>query len=141
MKTKIESRTQPSGVKIALSPLLFAPRQLIGRVFSFCSKLISDLRPLTSAFCPLLLALCYFNAVLLVLGAKAEAQQPKVARIGYVDAGSPDTTGHRAVAFVQRLRELGYVDGQNIMIEYRWAEGKLAIPEILVLGSDHAMCR
>ena len=56
----------------------------------------------------------------------AEAQQPKrVPRIGYVDAGSPATTGHRAEAFMQGLRQLGYVDGRNIVIEYRWAEGKL----------------
>jgi len=56
----------------------------------------------------------------------AEAQQPKkVPRIGYVGAGSPATAGHHAQAFVQGLRELGYVEGQNIVIEYRWAEGKL----------------
>jgi putative ABC transport system substrate-binding protein len=61
-----------------------------------------------------------------VCGARAEAQQPKkVPRIGYVDAGSPATTGHRAKAFVQGLRDLGYVEGENIVIDYRWAEGKL----------------
>ena len=66
--------------------------------------------------CAMLFALCSFT----------EAQQPaKVPRIGYVDAGSPATTGHRAQAFVQGLRERGYVDGRNIVIEYRWAEGKL----------------
>jgi putative ABC transport system substrate-binding protein len=48
-----------------------------------------------------------------------------VPRIGYVGAGSPATAGHHAQAFVQGLRELGYVEGQNIAIEYRWAEGKL----------------
>ena len=65
-------------------------------------------------------------ALLLAVAFPAEAQQPKkVPRIGYVDAGSPATTGHRAQAFVQGLRDLGYVEGQNIVIEYRWAEGKL----------------
>jgi putative tryptophan/tyrosine transport system substrate-binding protein len=55
----------------------------------------------------------------------AEAQQPKkVPLIGYVDAGSPASTGHRAQAFVQGLKALGYVEGQNVTIEYRWAEGK-----------------
>ena len=62
---------------------------------------------------------------LMVCGARAEAQQPKIPRIGYVDAGSPATTGHRAHAFMQGLRERGYVDGRNIVIEYRWADGKL----------------
>ena len=65
--------------------------------------------------------------IVLVAGpAIAEAQQPaKIPRIGYVDTGSPATTGHRAEAFIQGLSELGYVDGQNIAIEYQWAEGKL----------------
>jgi len=64
----------------------------------------------------------------LILGSVhlAEAQQPKkVARIGYLGAGSPATAGHHAQAFVQGLRELGYLEGQSIVIEYRWAEGKL----------------
>ena len=56
----------------------------------------------------------------------------KIPRIGYVDAGSRATTGHRAEAFVQGLRELGYVEGRNVMIEYRWAEGKLErLPELI----------
>ena len=51
----------------------------------------------------------------------AEAQQPKkVPLIGYVDAGSPASTGHRARAFVQALKALGYVEGQNVTIEYRY---------------------
>ena len=69
------------------------------------------------------LSLC---AVLLAVGFPAQAQQPKtVQRIGYVGAGSPATAGHHAQAFAQGLRELGYVEGQNIAIEHRWAEGKL----------------
>ena len=64
--------------------------------------------------------------MLLTFSLSAEAQQPtKIPRIGYVGAGSLKTAGHHAEAFVQGLRELGYVDGQNIVIEYRWAEGKL----------------
>ena len=56
----------------------------------------------------------------------ADAQQTgKVPRIGYVGAGSTATAGHHAQAFVKGLRELGYIEGQNILIEYRWAEGKL----------------
>ena len=67
------------------------------------------------------------------LSFSAEAQQPKkVIRIGYVDAGSPATTGHRADAFVQGLRDLGYVERQNIFIDYRWAEGKMERLPVLV---------
>ena len=52
----------------------------------------------------------------------SEAQQPKkVPRIGYQSAGS---SGEREEAFRQGLRELGYVEGQNIVIEWRFAQGK-----------------
>jgi len=66
------------------------------------------------------------SAMLLALCVPAEAQQTKkIPRIGYVGAGSPATAGHHAQALTQGLRELGYVEGQNVVIEYRWAEGKL----------------
>ena len=59
---------------------------------------------------------------LLTLAVIAEAQQPKkVPRIGYQSAGS---SGEREEAFRQGLRELGYVEGQNIVIEWRFAQGK-----------------
>jgi putative tryptophan/tyrosine transport system substrate-binding protein len=68
------------------------------------------------------LALC---AMLLALCASAEAQQPtKVPRIGYLDAGSPSGRAHLLDAFRQGLRDLGYIEGKNIFIEYRYAEGK-----------------
>src|SRR5215831_10855978 len=52
----------------------------------------------------------------------AQTQPPKkVARIGYLIGSSP--TGASTEAFRQRLRELGYVEGQNIVIEYRFARG------------------
>jgi putative tryptophan/tyrosine transport system substrate-binding protein len=61
-------------------------------------------------------------AALLSLSFPVEAQQPaKVPRIGYLHTGSK--VGFEA--FREGLRELGYVDGKNIMIEYRYAEGKL----------------
>jgi putative ABC transport system substrate-binding protein len=54
----------------------------------------------------------------------AEAQQAgKVYRIGYLGTSSPSLEQHLVEAFRQRLRELGYIEGQNITIEYRWAEG------------------
>src|SRR5712691_10551237 len=68
------------------------------------------------------------SAVLVAAPPAAEAQQPaKVARIGYLVTGSPESPETRAVlaAFRQGLREHGYVEGQNIVIEYRAAEGKI----------------
>ncbi|HEU4340017.1 MAG TPA: ABC transporter substrate binding protein, partial [Candidatus Binatia bacterium] len=58
-------------------------------------------------------------------GAVAQAQQPtKVARIGFLAAVSPSAIAARTEAFRQGLRELEYVEGKNIVIERRYAEGK-----------------
>src|SRR6266545_7009555 len=55
----------------------------------------------------------------------AAAQQPKkVPRIGYLLAGDPASESTRFEAIRLALRELGYIEGQNIAIEYRYAEGK-----------------
>ena len=57
----------------------------------------------------------------------ARAQQAgSLPRIGFLGASSPTAvTGLLSKAFVQRLRELGWHDGQNVLIEYRWAEGRV----------------
>ena len=56
----------------------------------------------------------------------AGAQQPKkIARVGYLSDSSPARESARAEAIRLALRELGYVEGQNIAIEYRYADGKL----------------
>jgi putative ABC transport system substrate-binding protein len=56
----------------------------------------------------------------------AQAQQPaKIVRIGFLGATSLSNISARIDAFRQGLRELGYVEGKNIVVEYRWAEGKL----------------
>jgi putative ABC transport system substrate-binding protein len=66
------------------------------------------------------------GALLFALGFPAEAQQPKkVPRIGYLTAASLAAIAERTEAFQQGLRELGYVEGKNIVIELRYAEGKL----------------
>jgi ABC-type uncharacterized transport system substrate-binding protein len=65
--------------------------------------------------CPLLYALC------LPAGAQ---QQGKVPRIGYLSSTSPSAESSRLDGFRQALRELGHVEGKNIVVEYRFAEGK-----------------
>jgi putative tryptophan/tyrosine transport system substrate-binding protein len=58
--------------------------------------------------------------------AVAQAQQPKkTPRIGFLSVGSASSMSARVEAFRQGLREHGYVEGQNILVEYRYAEGKL----------------
>ncbi len=67
------------------------------------------------ALCAMLFSLCF----------PAQAQQPaKIPRIGYLEAVSPSIGAVRSEAFRQGLRELGYVEGKNIVTEYRYAEGK-----------------
>jgi ABC-type uncharacterized transport system substrate-binding protein len=74
----------------------------------------------------MLSALSFLCALLLALSFPAEAQQPKsVARIGYLSVLSSSSDSTRIDAFRQGLRELGYVEGQNIAIESRHADGKL----------------
>jgi putative tryptophan/tyrosine transport system substrate-binding protein len=69
---------------------------------------------------------------LLSAGTFSEAQQPKkVFRIGYLSARDRATESARAAAMRLALRELGYIEGKNIAIEYRYAEGKLdRLPEL-----------
>jgi putative ABC transport system substrate-binding protein len=71
------------------------------------------------------LGLSVIAFVLVVTGAVAQAQQPKkVPRIGYLSQFEPARESPRSEATRLALRELGYVEGQNIAIEYRYAEGK-----------------
>ena len=66
------------------------------------------------------------GAWLYALSLPVQAQQPtKIPRIGFLSGASPSTNVPRHEAFRQGLRELGYVEGKNIVIEYRYAEGKL----------------
>ena len=65
------------------------------------------------------------GALLLVLGLPAEAQQPgKIHRIGFLVVPTRSFFSTRIETFRQGLRELGYVEGKNVIIEYRYAEGK-----------------
>src|SRR5437773_9567619 len=66
-----------------------------------------------------------FVVVLLAVAVIAEAQQPKkVSRIGYLSSFHPASESARSEGIRLALRELGYIEGQNITIEYRYAEGK-----------------
>ena len=66
--------------------------------------------------CAMLFAPCF----------SASAQQPKkVFRIGYLSASDPASESTRSEAIRLALRDLGYIEGQNIAIEYRYAEGKI----------------
>jgi len=71
------------------------------------------------------IVICLLLTVLLFTISPAQAQQPtKIPRIGYLTASSLSAQSARIEAFRQGLRELGYVEGKNIVIELRFGEGK-----------------
>jgi putative ABC transport system substrate-binding protein len=88
------------------------------------------------------------KAVLLLIGFivgtihLAEAQHlKKLPRIGWLSGGDSTSSRSQVEGFRQGLRELGYVEGQNILLDYRWAEGKsdryrALIGELVHLGAD-----
>jgi putative ABC transport system substrate-binding protein len=72
------------------------------------------------------ITICSLLAVLLLTASVAAAQPAKtISRVGYLSVLSPSSDSARIEAFRQGLRELGYVEGQNISIEPRYAQGKL----------------
>src|SRR6266511_4093341 len=54
----------------------------------------------------------------------ARAQQPAMPMIGYIGTGSRESDAFRLLSFHQGLSEAGYLEGRNVAIEYRWAEGQ-----------------
>ena len=72
----------------------------------------------------ILVLLCLLPAFFLPAG--SVAQQPKkIPRIGYLSgAGDPSNPGPNVEAFRRGLQELGYIEGKNILLEYRYIEGK-----------------
>jgi putative ABC transport system substrate-binding protein len=68
---------------------------------------------------------CLLATILLTPAFSAEAQPAKTPRIGYLTGSSISVITDRTEAFRQGLRELGYVDGKNIVIEWKSAEGKI----------------
>jgi putative tryptophan/tyrosine transport system substrate-binding protein len=93
---------------------------------------------------------CASLALLLILSSFSEAQQ-QMPRVGYLSVLSPASDRTRSEAFREGLRELGYVDGQNIGIEARYAEGDLKRlpglaselvslkPDVIVAGGSTAI--
>jgi putative ABC transport system substrate-binding protein len=55
----------------------------------------------------------------------ARAQQPPMPLIGFLSLASPDGSAERPRAFRQGLKEISYVEGENVAIEYRWAENRI----------------
>jgi putative ABC transport system substrate-binding protein len=64
-----------------------------------------------------------FGAVLLALGFPVDAQQPTVPRIGWISNDRSSSNSAMFDAFREGLRDLGYVEGRNLIIEARWGEG------------------
>jgi putative tryptophan/tyrosine transport system substrate-binding protein len=71
----------------------------------------------------------------------AHGQQRPTPIVGFLGANTPATAGHLTAAFVTRLRDLGWVEGRNLKIEYRWAAGQTTkfkefAAELVAAGAD-----
>jgi putative ABC transport system substrate-binding protein len=115
--TEIGGQTSDASKRISLRSLLLAPNCL----YRVPLKSICDLRLLISgsvlAVCAFLFVVCY----------PIEAQQlDKVGRIGFLGFNNPVASQEFIQAFRQGLRDCGYTEGKNIIVEYRWADGNPA---------------
>jgi putative ABC transport system substrate-binding protein len=117
----IEVRDQKSAVRNRRAEIMSedagCAERFLCALLATAVKPISDLRLLISGLCAMLLALCV----------SASAQEParKIPRIGYLAGATLSALTARTEAFRQGLRDLGYVEGKNITIEWRSAEGQL----------------
>ena len=75
----------------------------------------------------------------------ARAQQTAMPVVAFLNSASPDGYAPMVAAFRQGLKEGGYLDGQNVAVEYRWAEGQydrvpvIAIPDKLLVAADEVI--
>ena len=73
-----------------------------------------------------------FGGAAAALPFAARAEQPTLPVVGLINAGAPESAADRMTAFRKGLNEAGYVEGQSVAIEYRWAEGRYdSIPELV----------
>jgi len=73
-----------------------------------------------------------FGGAAAALPFAARAEQPTMPVVGLINAGAPEPAADRMTAFRKGLNEAGYVEGQSVAIEYRWAEGRYdSIPELV----------
>src|SRR5262245_8312576 len=63
----------------------------------------------------------------------ARAQQAAMPLVAFINSGSTSGYPHLVVAFRQGLKEVGYVEGQNVTVEYRWAEGQFDRVPVIAL--------
>src|SRR5713226_3152997 len=78
------------------------------------------------------------GAAVLAWPLAALAQRPAVPVVGFLNTGSPSERAHHMEAFRRGLKEGGYVDGKQVAIEYRWAEGQYErLPRLAKELVDH----
>ena len=122
---------------LSLKPFRFDPTRTWARI-SCCSR-EADFHPLSKhSFEPLRCRLLSLGADHATAGISrcsgwcsgnvaacgARAAAGKLPTIGFLGAATASAWGHWVAAFVQRLRELGWIEGRTVAIEYRWAEGR-----------------
>ena len=65
------------------------------------------------------------GSMVVTLPLVARAQQPALRVVGFINVASPQSYVRELAAFLNGLSEAGYVDGNNVLIEYLWAEGRI----------------
>ena len=70
----------------------------------------------------------------------AQAQQQAMPIIGFLSGVSPNASVERVRAFRQGLKDTGYIEGENVTIEYRWAEGRYDRPRRHLRSGLYSLC-